>query len=364
MNETNSFLLNHTIHCKWSGVKIGQLEIKTVAGALPYLSHWNECVAMHPLFSLGSGRLLPFMHKEWQRLHDRVTAEDISAAEEEILCVGYLAMLHELDSIKQDFPCLPPLTIVQDTIGKLFALAFWKWKLESLRFRFPTFHISKHNKNFDFSNITHYLDTCFSVKDEYEHNVREAEEKEKVAAAERAMKALNATWIAAPSSKILWRWVSSHLATSRHADDATWIGDIFCGGQSKIIAYDDDELKLMEEIILSVCPPGTGLLKAVRERLEVIQRKWDEHHRAFDIVLEDFAPTAGKFVNGVAVAAPDPGPEPQQRDFGSKAAYFVAHAKWSLAKAAYEKQQRVPSTNTSASANAVSNNNNLSADFL
>lgn len=338
--SANSFLLRHQIHCRWSGVKIGELEVKTVAGALPYLSHWNECVAIHPLFSLEPGRLLPFIHSEWQRLHTRVTEEDISPDESEILQVGYLAILHSLDSIRQDFPCLPPLIVVQDTISKLFALAFWKWKLESLRFRFPTYHISKYNNNSDFSNMVHYFDTCFEVKEAYEKNVRESTEREKIKAAEAAMVALNSSWVVIPSPRILWRWICSHLATSRHADDATWIGDLFLGGSAKIIAYDEDEITLMEEILLSVCPAGTGLLKAVRERIELVRRKWSEHHKAFDIVLEDYAPTANTFVNGILVTAPDPGPEPQKSDFSSIAGFYVAHAKWSLASAAYRKQQQ------------------------
>lgn len=95
---------------------------------------------------------------------------------------------------------------------------------------------------------------------------------------------------------------------------------------------------MAEEIIVSECPGGNGIMFAVRQRLNRIRDIWGEKHAAFEIELEDFAPTAKLFVNGVAVAAPDPGPEPREIDFPKKAQFYIAHAKWTIAKKAYDKQ--------------------------
>jgi hypothetical protein len=330
-------ILRHKLRCKYSNLVIGTLEVQTTAGAIPYLSYWNECIQYHSVFSLPPKRLFDFARDEWKRLATKDIEGEISQAESEILCVTYLAMLHTLDCIKQDFPCLPPLAVVQSTISKLLHLAYWKWKLESERFKFPTLHISKYNHNSNFENINDYLELCFSIRTEYEKNVREVSERAKLKAIEDAMIALNDTWITPTSKRVLWQWVRTHLPSEYASDAQGWLSTLFLGGSAAIIDFDKEDIDLAEEIITASCPIGTGVMHAVRQRLKSIRGVWEQHHESFSIELDEFAEDRNLYVNGEKVIAPHPGPQPVLSAFKSKAGWIIANAKWEIAKAAYLK---------------------------
>ena len=206
-------VISHNLHCQYSGLYIGKLEMHTVAGHLPYLSHWKEMAARHPVFSLSENKLLAFARGEWNRLAKRAADEQATDQEEAILRVCFLAVLHTLDSIKQECPSLPPMHIVQNNMSRLFALAYWHHYLDSKRFRFPSYKINKANANDRFEGISDYLDLCFEIKQDYEEGVTELQEQEKAAAADRAMKALRNSWIVPVGNKQLYRWVRAHLPT-------------------------------------------------------------------------------------------------------------------------------------------------------
>lgn len=337
----SAFLLHNKLYCRYSGLLIGSLEVKTVAGALPYLSYWNDSLVCHPIFSLGAGRLLKFVEDEWRRIQKRPTEEDLTADEAELLQVSYLALLHSLECVKQDIPALPSLDIVRLTIEPLFKLAHWKWYLEGKIFlKFPVMHINKLNKNSDFNNIGHYLDACFDVKRNYEKNVKDADEKAKIKAAHDALVSLNNTWITPPSKRILWTWIKTHIDSKYKADTEGWLSTLFLGGSNAIIEFEEEDIDLAEEIIEAACPGGTGVLSAIRARLRQIRTIWDKHNNMWEVHLEDHAINANIYVNGIKVLAPDPGAEPKREEFIKVASFFVAQAKWKIAKAAWDADQK------------------------
>lgn len=330
-------ILCHTIRCQYSGVVLGKLEAYAVAGVLPYLTEWSKTLAIHPMFSMQHGKLLQFTRDEWARLAQRATDDEISDTESELLRVSFLALLHSLGSIRQEVPGLPALGVVVANIESLFQLASWKFFLESQRFKFPEYKVSKINGNADFKYVKDYLDVCFDVRRDYAKKVRDAIEEEKVRSTEKAIVALHGTWIKPAGKKMLWQWVRAHLPEKYQADAEGWLGTLFLGGSSAIIDFDQEDIQLAEEIIISNCPAGTGVLFAVRKRLDAILAAWKEHHTAFEVDLEDYAEDAGLFINGQKVKAPHPGPEPQKQDFKNIALFYVAHAKWTIAAAAYKK---------------------------
>jgi hypothetical protein len=334
-------LLTTALRCGLSGLVIGRLEVATTAGALPYLSHWDKMQVRHPVFSLAPIKLFQFTKKEWERLAKSVAEEEISDSESDILRVSYLACLHQFGKIKQDQPILPPFHVVQSTLLRVIHLAYWKYTLDSARFRFPEYHISEMNRNLELNNITDYLEDCFAVREAYSKKMDDLAEIARNKAAEAALQALSREWVTPVSKKVLWNWVKSQLGSNYEADTQGWLSTLFLGGSAAIVDFEEEDLELFEEIITSSCPNGTGIMKAVRERVAKVWELWKAHHRAFEIDLEDFAVNNGLLVNGVQVAYPDPGPEPQQREFGSnRGKYFQAHAKWSIAKAAWESQNR------------------------
>lgn len=335
-----TMLLRHIIHCNKSGLPIGTLEVATTAGALPYLSYWDKCVGYHPVFSMQTVKLLKFTQSEWTRLAQRAEDSEISDDESNILRVSFLAVLHTLDCVRQDEPALPPLHIVTTSIQRLFKLAYWKWRLESQRFAFPTLHLSKPNKNLDFSNLPDYLDLCFEIKAGYETKVREIEEQEKIRVAEEALIALNNTWITPTSKRMMWRWIEANLSEKHRKEDAEWMSAIFLGSPLVIQAQLDENLEWMEEIIMGDCPVGTGVMHAVRKRIDEVWQIWKNHNSVFEIDLEDFADPATKLlINGVKQAAVHPGDRPTLASCdGNKAKFFVADAKWQIAMATWNKE--------------------------
>lgn len=329
--------ISFRLQCKRSGVTLGVIEFLVTAGTTSYLSHWNDLVALHPVFSFPFQKLVKFTRDEWERLAQRVEDESASEAEQQILQLGFLALLHSLDSIKQDAPALPPIHLVVAHLRDLIALASWKFYLESLRFRFPTFHIAKLNSNASFENIGAYIQTCFDVRKDYETKKHEAEEKEKIRSAAAAAQALASNWATPVSKKILWAWVRANLSEKYQADGEGWMATIFLGGKTAICSFEEDELKLMEEIIYADCPAGTGVMFAVRTRMDQIWKIWKEHFTDYEVDLSDFAPGAGLLVNGHKPCPPDPGEEPRQEAFPKKWQFFVAHGTWRVAKSAWDK---------------------------
>ncbi len=244
--------------------------------------------------------------------------QDPSEAEETILRVSFLALLHSLGSIIQEEASLPPLHIAQSQMPRLFSLVYWKHLLDSKRFAFPDFKINRFNNNDRFQNIHYYIDACFEKKEEYSSAVKEAEEKEKAASAERALKSLRSAWIVPNNKRELWRWVRAHLPERYAADAQGWMSTLFLGNDSTICDFDADEVDMMQGIIEGECPVGTALLHAVRQRLEYIRKVIDDAKHAFEVNYEfiDEAPPA-------AVA-------PKREDFPTQIAFIQANARWYL----------------------------------
>lgn len=333
---SHNTIICQKFYCQRSGLQVGTLEFLTTAGTLPYLTLWNDQVCYHPVFSMGTGKLLDFARSEWERLAQRAGDEELGDAESNILRVSFLALLHALESVKQESPALPPLKVVQQSIEPLFNLVGWKFFLESKRFSFPTLTIAKRNDNLDFSSIPGYLSACWEVKNDYETKVNEVVEKEKLAAAERAMLALRREWVTPVSKKMLWQWVRAHLPEKYQPDADGWLGTVFLGSDRAILTFDKDELEMAEEIIISSCPAGNSIFKAVRERLAAILEVWEQENEAWEVDLSD-RPEA-LLVNGIKVTVPHPGPEPKLQDFSSRGGYIQAHAKWSVAMAQWKKE--------------------------
>lgn len=331
--------LTYHLCCKFTGLQIGELSYITVAGHMPYLSHWDNMVCLHPIFSLDRNRLLAFARSEWNRLAKASEDGETTEAENHLLQVCFLVVLHSLESIHQECPALPPLHIVQNNMPRLFALSYWHYYLNSKRFTFPEFKINKLNATDRFENIHHYLSACFAVKEDYEAGISEVIEAEKVAAADRALKALRNSWIVPVGRKQLWRWVRAHLPERFSADAQGWMSTLFLGNERTILDFDKDEVQLLEEIVLSECPPGTGILKAVRDRIDEIMQVHIDNKEAFTVDFEEYETgpvNTQDLVEQSEAEFKRVAPKPE--DFATKALYIKANALFYLQTRAREQQ--------------------------
>ena len=331
---SNDISIRQPISCRLSGIQVATLEFITTAGTVPYLKSWNETICYHPVFGMDMHRLMKLAEDEWKRV---AALDDADSVDTTVLRVTYLALLHTLGSIIQDTPGLPEYHTVQSTMAGVFNLASWKFFLESHRFSFPKLHICRLNNNLDFENIKDYISLCFDIKKDYETKVSDRVEKEKIAAAEKAMEALRNAWVVPANKKMLFQWVKAHLPEKYQADAQGWLGTLFLGSDSVALEFDREDIELADEIILSSCPAGTGILHAVRARIEHLRKVWTNHFEAWEIMDDDN--TAEKiFVNGEKLAAPHPGEEPKERNFPKRFQFIQAHARWTLAMNKWNKE--------------------------
>lgn len=324
--------MNFTIRCKYSGLVIGQLQYETLAGYQPWLSHWKDMQAIHPAFSMPTNRLLAFTRGTYENLIKASEDGEATEAENDLLRVSWLACLHSLGSIRQEAVALPNLDVVHKTMKKLVALAYWKHILNSQRFNFPIFKINRINANTRFDNIDYYIEACFDLRKEYENGITELEEIEKKKRADAALAALRSSWVIPVSNRALWKWVRAHLPAKYEADAQGWMSTLFLGNEKTVCEFDADEVDLMDQIICGECPQGTGILSAVRARIEAVKKMIVDNRTAFDVDLTDFAiPEAQK-----------EDPEPVRKDFSSEGKYIRARAIWWLGQQELRKKQEAP----------------------
>ena len=318
--------LHHPLYCNYTGVQLGILDLTLTAGHVPYMSHWNEMVCHHPLFSLQQHHLCKHMQTEWERLSQLIADEVATDLETTNLRVGFVALLHNLGSIQRDrgIVGLPSILTVQTNLKNLIGLNYWQSYLASKRFTFPSLHISQLNNNVALDDIRDYLTACWEQKANYEKNINDAQELERSKLAERALIAIRESWIKPAGKKLLWQYCLGYLQGQYAADAAGWMRTLFLGTSNNIINFDYDELVLMEEIIFSSIPTGS-IAFAVRERVNQIQQDWKNHYDAFQI-----EESHEEYVQELKQELQEQ-PEPQEKDFSSKAMYYVARAKWQLA---------------------------------
>lgn len=317
----------HPLNCSITGVPLGHLDLKVSGGHIPYLSHWNEAICRHPFFSMEQSRLLSFMRDEWNRLAKEITDETITDLEAQNLRVGFVAILHSLGSIKQDqgVVCFPEISTVQSNLESLIALAYWQNYLDSKRFSFPYLHISRLNNNSDLAAIGDYLDACWEKKREYDAGISEIQERERARITEKAILAIRNSFNKPVSKKLLWKWVKDHLPKKWHPDAEGWLATIFLGSVATSLEFEIEDIELMEEIIVSSCPIGNGIMFAVRERIEEIKKGFRDHYDTFTLLEDELS-----FIEEVKATQEDV-PEPKESDFKTKALFYVARAKWQLA---------------------------------
>jgi hypothetical protein len=317
----------HPLYCTRTGVALGHLNLTVSAGHIPYISHWEDQICYHPFFSLNQSELIAFMRDEWNRLAKDVVNETITDAESSNLRVGFVALLYSLGSIQQDngVTIFPSLGVVQSNLESLTTLAYWKNYLDSKRFAFPEYHFSRINNNADLSGIHAYLEDCWQKKKDYENGINDLKEQEKARIAEKAILAIRNQFLKIPSKKLLWQWVQSNLSKKWQPDAEGWLRTLFLSTVSKSLDFEIEDIELMEEIIVSECPIGNSVMFAVKERINEIKNSYKQHYDHFLIEEDGLA-----FIEGLRQEH-EALPEPQEKDYPSKGAFFVARAKWQLA---------------------------------
>jgi len=328
---------NHPIICNRTGLVIGSITVVKVAGHIPYLSQWKETQALHPLFSLPPTALLNFSKSLWHHVcnftPDQAADSKLTHKQETLLRVATLAMLHELGDVDQTTVWMPTMSEVLYGWQSILQLSYWKNYLESKRFKFPALRISEFNKGI---TLAGYLQDCWLVKKEYETHVREAVEREKLEAAEAALKVLrdDLAGKAPRSKKLLWRWFLANIPQKYAKDTDSWMWDLFdAETESEISEFTLADIDLFESIILYEVELGSAVSHAFLERLGQKRKLLEVKFRTFEILIPD------SIAAGVADGSIS-ADEPVLADYSNRVKWIVAHSKWKLAHTDTGKHRR------------------------
>lgn len=325
-NTPNSQI--HPIICTRTGVTVASISVLRVAGHVPYLSQWKHTQALHPLFSLQPTELLNFSKSVWAYFCNLSPEQEATPAvtdkQEMLLRISALAMLHHLAEVEQSTVWIPTLQEVYTNWTSLLQLSYWKNYLESNRFKFPDLRISRNNKGID---LTAYMQDCWAVKKAYETRVREAEEIEKIKAAELTLKAIKdeVGGKTPRSKKLLWRWFIAHVPSRYERDIEGWMWELFdAETESEISEFTIADIDLFEEIFLCEVPTGSSISSVFLSRIQQKRKLLETKFKTFEILIPESI-AAGVADGSIGEA------EPVATDFPKRVHFIIAHAKWKLA---------------------------------
>lgn len=316
--------------CSRTGITMGSLATIAVAGHMPLLGQWKDTQVLHPFFSMKPVALLQFARNSWLRfcaLKPEETTDDlIVAKQEQHLRVITLCMLHNLTEVRQDIPWMPEFKEVVANWTALMSICYWKAYLDSQRFKFPQIRISKLERDVD---LRSFLQLCFKCKKDYETNVNEKIEEEKLRIAEKAMKGIvdEVAGKKPLSIKLLWRWFEANMPARYKKDLDGWMWELFSATEHDILDFTVRDIELFEEIFLTEVPTGSSVSHAFLDVLRGKHALISQHFETYEIMIPNSI--AEQVASGEIKAT---GPEPKLSDYPSKVAWMVARAKWKLAQ--------------------------------
>lgn len=326
--QTKRYML--PLVCKHTGITVGSLATIAVAGHVPLLGQWKDTQILHPFFSLGPVALLQFARNSWLRfcaLRPEETADELVVSkQEQQLRVITLCMLHNLTEVRQDIPWMPEFKDVVANWTGLMSICYWKAYLDSERFKFPQLRISKLERDVD---LRSFLQLCFKCKKDYETNVNEKIEEEKLRIAEKAMKGIvdEVAGKKPLSIKLLWRWFQANMPARYKKDLEGWMWELFSATEKDILDFTVRDIELFEEIFLTEVPTGSTVSHAFLDVLRGKHALISQHFETYEIMIPNSI--AEQVASGEIAAT---GPRPILSDYPSKVAWMVACAKWDLAQ--------------------------------
>lgn len=377
----------HIIRCQYTGVQLATVQLDSAALAACSSQHWrmawSNTVAEHPYFSLTPLHCLRSARVVFREILKRDVIR-LQLDEPELATaaqVAFVAILRNMGVVlrnegrNKNLPyILPKVPTVYTHCQHLLGLAYWYAQAQSPKFNFPKLNIARINSNTELADIGAYLTICQQQKDMW----LEAEQQRAVAAvmdepladgayANAAIRAnRSANLVAAgfrkhASRQTLWNWLMAAIqaeSASAYAKFATqdkaYFQEMFFAPKSKWKNYTLDEVESLEDVLLRFGPLGSVAFGAFRAELTAMQTHIKQQAAAFRIDWSAFAVTetgtqpvsttvAVNAVGEVRRTAADATalaaqrvlagmPEPEERNYPTRAAWLSARARWTLAR--------------------------------
>lgn len=352
---------SHTLYCQYTGTPIASIALIHQAGRAPYLKEWQQSIVVHPLFSLSTPAILSWTRKNWNRVF-RDASDHATDIEKLQFQIAFVAVLHTLDAIKQEVPILPSFSVVQRNMQSLLEIAYWKFYLDSKRFRFPTLRINKLNANTALEDIGAYFAVCNSVRADWESKRENlAAEETKIETARRVERLVRGSHVRAVSKKALWNWfIASIMAKNKKKFELDewkeWLEDsskLWFASESARLQFSADDLQSIEDVFIQECELGTTISHTFQKELNAIRKAISDHVSMWDIDWDETDKVNRTDVEGniIVPARPaDPGPEPHIGSYRARFDYLKALAAWKMAVLAVDTWEKKYGTGNSNNA--------------
>lgn len=351
----------HTLYCQYTGTPIASIALIHQAGRAPYLKEWQQSIVVHPLFSLSTPAILSWTRKNWNRVF-RDASDHATDIEKLQFQIAFVAVLHTLDAIKQEVPILPSFSVVQRNMQSLLEIAYWKFYLDSKRFRFPTLRINKLNANTALEDIGAYFAVCNSVRADWETKRENlAAEETKIETARRVERLVRGSHVRAVSKKALWNWfIASIMAKNKRKFELDewkeWLEDsskLWFASESARLQFSVDDLQSIEDVFIQECELGTTISHTFQKELNAIRKAISDHVSMWDIDWDETDKVNRTDADGnmIVPAKPaDPGPEPHIGSYRARFDYLKALAAWKMAVLAVDTWEKKYDTGNSNNA--------------
>lgn len=334
---------SHTLYCQYTGTPIASIALIHQAGRAPYLKEWQQSIVVHPLFSLSTPAILSWTRKNWNRVF-RDASDHVTDIEKLQFQIAFVAVLHTLDAIKQEVPILPSFSVVQRNMQSLLEIAYWKFYLDSKRFRFPTLRINKLNANVALEDIGAYFAVCNSVRADWESKRDTLAEEAKLETARRVERLVRGSHVKAVSRKALWNWfIASIMAKNKRKFELDewkeWLADsskLWFASDNVRLQFSLDDVQAIEDVFIQECELGTTISHTFQKELNSIRATISDHLSMWDIDWDETnnGPSRMSADGTVQIPArpPEPGPEPHISAYRSRFDYLKALATWKMDK--------------------------------
>lgn len=333
----------HTLYCQYTGTPIASIALIHQAGRAPYLKEWQQSIVVHPLFSLSTPAILSWTRKNWNRIF-RGASDHASPTERLQFQIAFVAVLRTLDSIKQECPILPSFDTCQRHMQQLLELAYWKFYLDSQRFRFPTLRINKLNANIALEDIGAYFAVCNSVRADWETKRDALAEEAKIETARRVERLVRGSHVKAVSRKALWNWFIASISVKNkkkfELDEwKEWLADsskLWFASDNIRLQFSLDDVQSIEDVFIQECELGTTISHTFQKELNSIRATISNHLSMWDIDWDETNNGPSRVSADGTVQIParpaEPGPEPHISAYRSRFDYLKALATWKMAK--------------------------------
>lgn len=333
------------IYCSRSGVTLGTFTTYLTEGRDAVVSEWKSQAILHPFYALP----IPVLHKKLDSA--LLSAMDLDWKLPPYACLRIQlltsAILHALEVVKQDRPCLPTWKVAAGTADRVLQFSRWYHEKTSRRNNLPTFSVSSRNNNLDWSNLKDYVGELYEIKKLWSRRVRELElQEEQSVATQKANDAIRKSIFKRIDLRKVWNWIELQFDGEIPARDIKIFKELFLEGDLNAYEWKIVDLEEFSSALVDYCDLGNDITVFIHERIKLLRIMIEEYAQGFTMIVsarnedgsfKEVEQTSEEVqlladLDAKLEALGELPPEPKRADFVSAGLFYKAQAQWSLLK--------------------------------